>query len=132
MADLKIVEELINKDPFMNYLGVKTKIIEPGKAEAVLDIEEKHLRLGGIMNGGVISSMVDIAGGAAILSVTQRNQVTINLNINFLSPISKSPARAVGSVLRKGRNICVARVEIFDGDGKLCTYATGSWFIFSE
>ncbi|MGC8645539.1 MAG: PaaI family thioesterase [Thermoplasmata archaeon] len=132
MADLKIVEELVNRDPFLNYIGIKTRIIEPGKAESVLEIEEKHLRLGGIMNGGAISAMVDIAGGAAILSVTGKNQVTINLDINFLSPISKSPARAVGSVIRKGRNICVAKVEIFDGEGKLCTYATGSWFIFND
>ncbi|MEM0128164.1 MAG: PaaI family thioesterase [Thermoplasmatales archaeon] len=132
MADLKIIEELVNKDPFMNYIGVRTRIVEPGRAEAILDIEEKHLRLGGILNGGVISSLVDIAGGAAILSLTEKNQVTINLDINFLAPISKSPAKSVGTVVKSGKTIYVAKVEIFDGNGKLCAYATGSWFIFND
>ncbi|MEL9914648.1 MAG: PaaI family thioesterase [Thermoplasmatales archaeon] len=132
MADLKIIEELINRDPFINYVGIKTRIVEPGKAEAILDIQEKHLRLGGILNGGVISTLVDTAGGAATLSLSERNQVTINLDINFLAPISKSPAKAIGTVIKTGKTIYVARVEIFDGDGKLCAYATGSWFIFKD
>ncbi|MGC8617416.1 MAG: PaaI family thioesterase [Thermoplasmata archaeon] len=122
----------MNKDAFMNYVGIKTKILREGKAESILHLEDKHLRLGNFVNGGVICSLVDIAGGTAVLSTGKRNQVTTDLNINFLNPLSKSPARAVGEVIRKGRNICVAKVEVFDGDGKLCAYATGSWFIFQD
>jgi uncharacterized protein (TIGR00369 family) len=131
MDELDILEGLVNRDPFMNNLGIKTKILEEGKAEALLHLEVKHMRIGNIVNGGVICSMVDIAGGAAVLSVNKKNQVTTDLHVNFLSPISESPARAVGEVIKKGRNICVAKVEVFDGKGKLCAYATGSWFIFN-
>jgi uncharacterized protein (TIGR00369 family) len=130
MDEFDILEGLVNKDPFMNYLGIKTKILEEGKAEAVLNLEDMHMRLGNIVNGGVICAMVDIAGGAAVLSVNKKNQVTTDLHVNFLNPISKSPARAIGEVLKRGKNICVGKVEVFDGDGKLCAYATGSWFIF--
>ncbi|MCL4333751.1 MAG: PaaI family thioesterase [Candidatus Thermoplasmatota archaeon] len=132
MDDQGIMEQLVNRDPFVNYVGIKTRILEEGSAESTLNLENKHMRLGNIVNGGVICALVDIAGGTAVLSVSKKNQVTTNLDINFLNPLSKSPARAVGKVIRKGRNICVVKVEVFDGDGKLCAYATGSWFIFNE
>lgn len=132
MDDQEIMEQLINRDAFMNYIGIKTKITGEGKAESTLNLDEKHMRLGNIVNGGVICAMVDIAGGSAVLSVGKRNQVTTNLDINFLRPLAKSPAKAVGQVVRKGKNICFARVEVFDGDGTLCAYATGSWFIFND
>ncbi|EQB65877.1 MAG: thioesterase superfamily protein [Thermoplasmatales archaeon I-plasma] len=132
MDEQEIIEQLVNRDAFMNYVGIRTKILGEGKAESVLQLEEKHMRLGNFLNGGVICSLVDIAGGTAVLSTSKRNQVTTDLHINFLNPLSKSPARAVGEVIRKGKNICVAKVEVFDGEGKLCAFATGSWFIFRD
>lgn len=132
MADWDIIEELINKDPFINFLGIKTKVIDQGKVEAILDLKENHMRRGGMMNGGAVSTLIDTAGGAAVLTIGRRNQVTTNLSINFLRPISKSPARAVGEVIKGGKNIFYVKIEVFDGDGKLGAYATGSWFIFNE
>jgi uncharacterized protein (TIGR00369 family) len=132
MDEQEIMEQLVNRDTFMNYVGIRTKILEEGKAESILNLENKHMRLGNFVNGGVICSLVDIAGGTAVLSASKKNQVTTDLHINFLYPLSKTPARAVGQVIRKGRNICVAKIEVFDGDGKLCAYATGSWFIFND
>ncbi|MCL5874654.1 MAG: PaaI family thioesterase [Candidatus Thermoplasmatota archaeon] len=132
MDDQDIIEQLINRDPFVNYIGIKTRILGEGSAESTLNLENKHMRLGNIVNGGVICSLVDIAGGTAVLSLSKKNQVTTNLDVNFLNPLSKSPARAVGKVIRKGRNICVVKIEVFDGEDKLCAYATGSWFIFNE
>lgn len=127
-----MVEALVNEDPFMNYIGVKTRILEKGRVESTLDLKEKHMRVGNFANGGVICSLVDIAGGTAVLSVTGMNQVTTDLHINFLYPLSKSPAKAVGTIIRKGKNLCVAKVEVFDGADKLCAYATGSWFIIKD
>jgi uncharacterized protein (TIGR00369 family) len=132
MDEQEVMEQMLNRDPFMTSIGIKTKILEEGKAESTLDLEGRHMRLGNIANGGVICSMIDMAGGSAVLSTTRKNQVTTDLHVNFLSPLVKSPARAVGQVIRKGRNICVAKVEVFDGDGKLCSYGTGSWFILNE
>ncbi len=132
MDERDIMEHLVNKDPYSSLLGIKSKIIDDGKSESTLILEEKHMRLGNIVHGGVICSLVDMAGGTAVLSIGKKNQVTTNLDINFLRPISKSPARAVGQVIRKGKNICVAKVEVFDGEGKLCAYATGSWYIFKD
>jgi acyl-CoA thioesterase len=132
MVERDIIEHLVNRDPFANSIGIKSKILEEGKAECTLNLEEKHMRLGHIVNGGVICALVDMAGGTAVLSISKKNQVTTNLDINFLRPIAKSPARAVGEIVKKGRNICVVKVEVFDGEGKLCAYATGSWYIFND
>lgn len=129
MTSWDIVEGLIDKDPFINLLGIKTRIIDEGRAEAILDLKEQHMRAGNIMNGGAIASLIDTAGGAAVLSKTMSNQVTLNLNLNFLKAISQSPVKAVGNVVKGGKNVFFVTVEVFDGDGKLCANATGSWFI---
>jgi|YelNatPaOPRAMG01_1025707.scaffolds.fasta_scaffold01235_17 uncharacterized protein (TIGR00369 family) len=131
-VDWDIIEELIEKDPFINFLGIKTKVISEGKVEARLDLRENHMRTGGMMNGGAISTLIDTAGGMAVLTLSKKNQVTVNLNINFLRPISVSPARAVGEVLKKGKNIFYVKVEAFDGENKLCAFATGTWFILED
>lgn len=132
MADWSPLEELLNMDPFIKYLGIKTKVLQEGKAEALLELKENHMRFGGMMNGGAISSLIDTAGGAAVLTFSKRNQVTLNLNINFLRPVSKSPAKAIGEVIKGGKNICYAKIELYDGDNKLCAHATGSWFMFND
>ena len=90
-------------------------------------------RHGGIVHGGIISYALDNAGGIAVMTKNQGiDQVTIDLNINFLKPLKKEPYIAIGRVLRHGRTISVAEAEIHDGEGVLCAKALGTWFLILE
>ncbi len=132
MTEWNIIEDLIERDPFIKYLGIKVNVIEAGKAEAILDLKDYHMRTGNMMNGGAIATMIDTAGGTAVLTLSKTNQVTTNLNINYLRPVIISPARAVGEVIKQGKRIYFVRMSVYDGDDNLCAFGTGTWYILKD
>jgi len=100
MDDYPMIEKLIMNDPFINYLGIKVRILGDGKAEATVDFKKELMRSGDIMNGGAIASLIDTAGGTAVLTLSKSNQVTVNLNLNFLKAIDNGPVKAVAEVTK--------------------------------
>jgi uncharacterized protein (TIGR00369 family) len=132
MIEWDIIKDLIEKDPFIKYLGIKINVIDTGKAEAILDLKEYHMRTGNMMNGGAIATMMDTAGGTAVITMSKSNQVTTNLNINYLRPIIKSPAKAVGEVIKEGKRVYFVKISVYDGDNNLCAFGTGTWYILRD
>ncbi len=130
MEDYSLIEELIQKDPFINYLGLKVKVLGEGKAEATVDLKNELMRTGDIMNGGAIASIIDTAGGTAVLTLSKSNQVTVNLNINYLKAIGNGPVRAVAEVTRPGNRVYYVDIKVYDGNNELCAHATGVWYAF--
>jgi uncharacterized protein (TIGR00369 family) len=109
--------------------GFKVVKVRDGYAEITFPISEDVKRRGNIVHGGIIMFAMDNTGGLAVMTRNDGNdQVTIELKANFLEPLIKGPFRAVGKVVRSGRNIAVAEMEVFDSEGKLCAKGMGTWF----
>ena len=132
MEDWDLLSGIIENDPFIKFVGMKVKIVSPGVAEASLDLKENHMRTGDFMNGGAIATLLDTAGGTAVFSLCKTNQVTSNLNISYLNPVKKGLVRAVGEVIKEGKRIVYVKISLLDAEGKLCTYATGTWYVYRE
>jgi uncharacterized domain 1 len=130
MDDYPMIEKLIMNDPFINYLGIKVRILGDGKAEATVDFKKELMRSGDIMNGGAIASLIDTAGGTAVLTLSKSNQVTVNLNLNFLKAIDNGPVKAVAEVTKPGNRIFYVDVKVYDGKSNMCAHATGVWYAF--
>ena len=108
--------------------GFKVVRVEDGYAEMTFPLSEDVKRRGNIVHGGIIMFAMDNTGGLAVMTRNEGNdQVTVELKANFLEPLRKSPFRAVGRVVRAGRNIAVAEVDVFDSEGKLCAKGMGTW-----
>jgi uncharacterized protein (TIGR00369 family) len=129
--NLEQINEMIKIfDPVFAYLGARIVNIKQGEAEIEFPFKEMLQRRGGFLNGGIIMTAIDFAGGFAALSVNDGiDQVTQELKINFLEPMYKGPFRAIGKVLRKGRNTIVVEVRVYDAENKLGAIAIGTWFI---
>ncbi len=126
----EFIKEILERDPFIQYVGIKVLEIGEGYAKVSMDFRREITRYGNIVNGGAIATLADTAGGTSVLSLmTGKNQVTVNLNINYLNAIDNGPVIAEGRVIRKGQHIVFSSIEIYDGKGKLCAHATGSWFL---
>lgn len=109
--------------------GFKVTKVDDGYAEITFSLNEDVRRRGNIVHGGIIMFAMDNTGGLAVMTRNNGNdQVTIELKANFLEPLRKEPFKAVGRVIRSGRNIAVAEIEVFDADGKLCAKGSGTWF----
>jgi uncharacterized protein (TIGR00369 family) len=104
-----------------------------GVAELTFPFSQPVARHGGMVHGGIISYALDTVGGIAVMTKNSGiDQVTLELKINFLEPLTKEPYLARGEVLRHGRITSVAEAEVIDGNGKLCAKALGTWYMIHE
>ena len=123
---LRLMEE---KVPFNRLLGIRGESIRPG--HAVMGLSPRPELIGDArrpaLHGGVISSLVDTAGGVAAWSSLELGESvsTVDLLIDYLEPARvDAPLRAEARLLRKGNRVCVTRVHVTQ-DGVLVAEGRG-------
>ncbi len=125
------ITKLLKMDGFLKNFTIEVKEASNGRFVIEMPLEEKVMRIGGIMNGGAIMALCDLVGGLSILTKDDvMNQVTINIDVNFLRPIAKGPVKAVGESVRIGKTIGYSEMVIYDGNGEECAKGSGNWFLF--
>lgn len=105
------------KQRFMATLGATLTRIEPGEVEIALSFREDLTQQHGFMHAGGLAAVVDSACGYAALTLMEPGVavLSIEFKINMLSPASGMEFRAVGRVVRAGRNVTVVSGEVLSG-----------------
>jgi 5-carboxymethyl-2-hydroxymuconate isomerase len=118
--------------PFTSYLGIEIERMENGEAVAKLRLASHHRNRRGVVHGGVISSLLDTALGAAVVSAIPKEWwcATTSLSVQFLEGRSDGVLKAHGNVLRRGRRVAFAGGEVRDEVGRLVAAAQGSWHLW--
>jgi len=85
----------------------------------------------GVLHGGVTATMADAAVGIALTSHFggRRACTTTDLKINYLSAVVDGKIIARSHLIRIGRKLCVGRVDLTDGDGKLVAVAIVTYLL---
>jgi uncharacterized protein (TIGR00369 family) len=127
---LRAMEEF---SPFNKLLGIRGERLEPGRVVMSLAVREDFIGdpWRPALHGGIISTLVDTAGGAAAWSALKRGQSvsTIDLRVDYLEPGRlDAPLRAVAEVARKGSRVCHVRVSVSQGD-RLVAQGSGVYAI---
>jgi uncharacterized protein (TIGR00369 family) len=78
-------------------------------------------------HGGVLAALVDITAHAAVAVKTGRVSPTIDLRIDYLKAARGAELIAEGKVLRAGRSIARADVEVRDQDGVVVVGGRGTF-----
>jgi uncharacterized protein (TIGR00369 family) len=106
---------------FPKLVGIEIDDIEPGRAKLSLDVTEKHRQLQGIMHGGAIATLIDTAVAFAIVGASEPSAkfTTIEMKVNYLSPIVEGRVIADARLIRDGKRIIVAECDVFDAAGKM-------------
>jgi uncharacterized protein (TIGR00369 family) len=78
-------------------------------------------------HGGVISALVDLAGFAAIYVHHLRIAPTIDLRVDYIRPAPGGDLFARSKMLRLGRSVARADVEVVDADGNLIAVGRGAY-----
>jgi len=123
----RLAEELI---PFNKFVGVRVVTMERGRAE--LEIPWRDELIGDpikqAVHGGVISMLVDTAGGMAIwmaLENPAHRVSTIDLRVDYLRPGRPETLVAEAVVVRAGRSVGVTDMRVFHPSARGETIATG-------
>lgn len=86
----------------------------------------------GALQGGLLATLIDIAGGILAGRNVADNQdvTTADLTIHYLAPVIIGPARAEATVVRAGRRLVITAVDLTDvGADRLAARATLSFAV---
>ena len=115
---LKLMEEHV---PFNRFLGLRGESV--GKGVCVLSLAVREEFVGDprrpALHGGVISALVDTAGGLAAWSALSPGESvsTVDLRIDYLEPAGLgAPLRASAELVRKGNRVCHVRIAVTQED----------------
>jgi len=119
--------------PFNEYLGTEIVRRDDGEIEVRLELKPHHLNQRGVAHGGVVTSVLDSALGAAVIDSMPREWwcATTSLTTQFIGGAREGTVVANGRVVRRGSNIAFATGELRGGGGKLVATASGTWHLWS-
>ena len=103
--------------PFQRSLGLRWAPPPGGEAtiEVALDLRPELCGPAGSLEGGIVSTLVDVAGASACAIALRSGLVaTEHLSISMLAPARVGPIAAGATVIRAGRRDAVAEVRVVD------------------
>lgn len=111
---LHAMEHLV---PFNRLLGIRGESVEPGRAVLSLPVRPEFVgdTRRPALHGGVLSSLIDAAGGLAAWSALGTGEVvsTVDLRVDYLEPAGLGEGlRAEAELVRKGNRVCHVRVSV--------------------
>lgn len=100
----------------MRTLGAVLESVESGTVTITCDFGDGLTQQHGLIHGGVVASLVDVACGYAALSVMPpgREVLTVEFKVHFLKPAQTDRLIAVGQVIQSGRTLTVCEGSVFD------------------
>ncbi len=135
--DHAIVEDLrrrIAASPFHAGFGISVEHAAAGHVRLGWEARPDHRNLQGLVHGGALATLVDIAMGLAVRSVVgpSRRHVTIDLNVRYLRPAEPGLLEAVGTVVRVGTQVGFAEGNVTDATGRLLVRASGTYSVTED
>ena len=110
---------------YWGLLGIEAIEAEPGRVVKRVKLKEHHLNYNDVVHGGVISSLVDSAGGAAARTlrtkqeIRERPHATSDLHVSYLARAAGSELTADARVIKSGRTAIFVEVDVKDDAGLL-------------
>lgn len=120
---------------YLSFLGMRLVDLQPGYARMELPFRREMTHSGGIVQGGLITTLADSsiahATVAALDMATQRT-ATIELKINFIRPATGGLFTSVGRLIHLGRRTAVGEAEVTDEQGRLIAKCLASVMVLSR
>jgi len=116
-----------------NPMGLKMEFFEDGD-EVVCNWTPENGFAGfhDILHGGVQATMIDEIASWVVLVKMDTSGVTFRLNTRYKEPvrISRGGVSLRARLVEVRRSIATIKVELKDGEGKLCSEGTADYFLF--
>ena len=119
----KIMAYLNEHDVFCRENGIRLTRVAAGEARAELQVAPHLLNASGVVQGGAIFALCDLAFAGAANSGNERT-VAQNAAISYLRPGTGEKLVAAARTIHRGRRSAVVAVEVTNDQGKLVATAT--------
>jgi uncharacterized protein (TIGR00369 family) len=125
------LQKLILACPFHRFLGLELIAADEEEGTITLGVtaREEFSRSDDLveLHGGIIASLIDIAGDYAVAMKVGRGVPTINLRVDYLRPGRGRKAFAKAKAIRCGRTIATVDIEVTDENGTLFAIGRGTY-----
>jgi uncharacterized protein (TIGR00369 family) len=118
--------------PFVDDLGAQYHERPLGEALIVLDSERRHTNSFGVVHGGVVLTLMDVAMAMAARSMPDeagaqaRGMVTIEMKTSFMQP-ARGRLEAYGTLIHRTPTMAFCEAQIQDAEGKPIAKASGTF-----
>jgi uncharacterized protein (TIGR00369 family) len=143
---LPMIAQTFDQMPFNRLLGLKVTRFEEDSVEVCFAWSEQLIGnpLQQILHGGVIASVLDVAGGIMAVSsalgrlsdvapaelVTRLGKMsTIDIRTDYLRPGRGEQFIASARVIRAGNKVAVCRMELHNEQGVHIALGTGTYLV---
>ncbi len=120
--------------PAARLLGYRVREVDRGRAVFELEPAECHYNPFATVHGGIMSTLLDSAMTAAVLSTLAAGVscATLEMKVNFVRAVRAETGtlRCEAAVIHLGSSIATAEGRILDGRGKLCAHAVTTCSVF--
>lgn len=105
-------------------------------ARLELTLEEKHLNRSGVVHGGVLATMLDVALGYAGIYTAEpgriRRAVTLTMTTSYLGQAKSGVLSCIAQRRGGGKTIYMATGEVLDEAGTLIALGEGTFRYIAE
>lgn len=115
---------------YLEFLGFRLATWKEGFARLEMPVRPDHRNTVGFLHGGVIASLLDIAGAVAGSHgiADEIVSITINQNCTYMAPHRGDTVIAEGELIRTTTSLFFTQSKLIDPDNDLlCATATGTY-----
>lgn len=128
--DFELIASRLRRVPYHQWLGVDVKSVGDGlvvlsmpwRAEFVSNPDA------GYTHGGVLATLIDIAGDFAVITKVGRGVPTVDLRVDFHRATRGGTLLATGQIVKMGKSFAVADARIEDESGALIASGRGVYW----
>jgi uncharacterized protein (TIGR00369 family) len=133
-AHVESLIPFINNGPFFRHLSMFIKDMGIGYCLVEVDIENKHNHPFGGVHGGVYCSAIDTAAAWSAYCEMDENDalITLDVNVNILTPITDSKLIIKGRRIKMGKTICTTEATATNQDGEIVANGTSKLLIYRD
>ncbi len=121
------IKDFFRKDLFAGFVGIELIAAGEGRARAKLEIRNHHLNGLGLVHGGAIFALADLAFATAVNS-RGRDAVAIHCSISYLKAVTDGSLFAEAEEVSCGPKIATYTIRITDASGELISCFEGMAF----
>jgi uncharacterized protein (TIGR00369 family) len=125
------LEAHLKGSPFHEVLGLSLEAFDQAAQtltlRAAFGARVERAAGTGQYHGGVIASLIDVAGDFALIAILGYGVPTINFRVDYLRPAANTDLIAQARVRRAGRTIGVVDIDVLDREGRLIALGRGCY-----
>jgi len=129
----KALRKAVESAPFYQLLQIRLEEIDSGFARFRMPFRKELTQAYGVAHGGAITTLADTAVAFALMTLIRPGEkvTTVEMKINFLSPVTSGELIGEARIIQKGKRLALADMEVKDESGKWIAKGLATYVILT-